>query len=148
MELYEASGLSVAPAATGDLAYCQLWNANTTKSIFLREFAWTQVTATGGKIAMKRTTARGTNTTTVTGVRRNDMTASSTGTLDLTWSVEATKAGNYIRRSHYAGVIGAGVMWTWWTGDGLTIPQATGVAFVVPTAVAGAAGEVYVVFEE
>lgn len=148
MEIYEASGLSVAPAATADKAYCQLWNANTTKTIFLREFGYTNTAATAGKIALKRSTARGTNTTTQAGTRRNDPPTTGTGTLDLTWSADATVAGNYIRRAHYAAVIGAGVLWTWWTGDGLAIAQATGMCFVVPTAVVGSAGEVYAVWEE
>src|SRR5262245_6210110 len=146
-QLVEASGISVAPTATQDNAYCQLWNAYTDKTIWLREFGYANIIGGAGKIALKRTTARGTNTSTVAGTFR-DSTSTSSGTLDLTWSSEATKTGNYLRRQHYNSSIGPQLVMPWWSGEGLAIPQSTGLAFVVPTAAAGLSGEVYVIWEE
>jgi hypothetical protein len=145
-KLYEAGGLSTAPTATADKAYCQLWCP--TRRTVLREFGCTNPAATGGKIAVKRTTARGTNTTTVLGERQDGSNEAATSTLDLTWSVDATVAGNYLRRAHLPATIGAGIVWQWWTGLGLYIPSGAGVAFVVPTAAAGIALEVWAVWEE
>ena len=146
-KLYEASGLSTAPAATADKLYAQIWNAYTTRQIWLRELGFTNTVGTTCKVALKRTTARGTNTTTQAGTDR-ESTGTSTATLDLTYSADPTVTGNYLRRTNLAGVVGAGGMWTWWTGAGLAIPSATGLGIVVPTAVVGQVLELWVVWEE
>jgi len=146
-QLVEASGIGTAPTNTQDNAYCQLWNAYTDRTIWLRELGYSNILGGAGRIALKRTTARGTNTTTVAGTFR-DSTATSSATLDLTWSVEATKTGRYLRREQYASPIGPLLQWTYWQGEGLAIPQSTGLAMVVPTNAAGIAGEHWAVWEE
>jgi hypothetical protein len=147
MAIYEASGLTTAPAATIDASYCQLWNTSATQRLQLREFGLTLPVGTAEKVAIKRTTARGTNTTTVLGTSR-ETTGTGVGTLDLTYSVDSTKTGLYFRRAHLPAVIGAGLLWTWWSGSGLTVQPSAGLAFVVPTAVVGIVSEVWAVWEE
>jgi len=145
---YEASGLTIAPAATIDLSYINLWNSGTADRLRVREIGMTNTAATAAKVGLKRTTARGTNTTTVLGTAIDNSDAAAAGTLDLTWSVESTKAGNYLRRAQIASVIGAGLLWTWWNGPGLVVPTSAGITLVVPTAVAGSACECWMVWEE
>lgn len=148
MALYEAGGLTTAPAATADKMYCSLWNTAATDRLRIREIGFTNTAATASKIAIKRITARGTNTTTLAGTPIDNNDAAAAGTLDLTYSADPTVTGNYLRRAHLANVIGAGLLWTWWNGPGLVVPVSVGVAFVVPTAVAGAALECWIVWEE
>lgn len=145
-KLYEAGGITVTPAATIDRAYCQLWCP--TRRTVLREIGITATVATAAKVALKRTTARGTNTTTTAGERQDANNEAATSTLDLTWSVEPTVAGNYLRRAHTSGAIGAGLVWQWWSTPGLYIASGAGIALVVPTAAAGIAYEAWFVWEE
>lgn len=145
-KLYSAGGLSTAPTATADKAYCQLW-APTRRSV-LRELGMTNPAATAGKVAIKRTTARGTNTTTVLGEAEDGNNEAATTTLDLTWSVDATVTGNYLRRANLPATVGAGLVWQWWTGPGLWIPSGKGIVLCVPSAAAGIALEVWAVWEE
>lgn len=145
-KFYEAGGLSTAPTATADKAYCQLWCP--TRRTIVREIGLSNPAATAGKVAIKRTTARGTNTTTVLGEAQDGSNEAATSTLDLTWSVDATVGGNYLRRAHLPAAVGAGIVWQWWTNPGLYIPSGKGIAVVVPTAAAGIALEVWVVWEE
>jgi uncharacterized membrane protein len=148
MPFVESAGLSTAPTATQDNAYVNLWNTSASQRLRLREIGFTNTAATASKMAIKRTTARGTNTTTQAGAGQDSADGGIVGTLDLTWSVESTKTGNYLRRATLAAVIGAGLQWTWWNGSGLIVPVSAGLAFVVPTAAAGAAMEVWAVWEE
>ena len=149
MGQYESGGATTAPTATADKMYCQLWNTASSERLKLRELGFTNTVATACKIALKRTTARGTNTTTVAGTPIDSADGAATGTLDLTYSGDPTVSGNYLRRAHLAAVIGAGISWAWWNGGGLVIPTGNnGLAVVVPTAVAGQVLEAWAVWEE
>ena len=147
MGFHEAGALSTAPAATADTAYFGIWNGSG-GAIRVREIGVYNTAATAGKLAIKRITARGTQTGTIAFEKLDAGDVAVTVNLDFTYSAQPTVSGGYIRRSHIAAAVGAGFVWTWWAGMGLRVENGAGIAIVVPTAVAGPACEVYAVIGE
>lgn len=149
MPFHEAGVLSAAPAATADTAYIQLWVPTGAQRTRVREIGGTNTAATASKLAIKRTTARGTQTATQVVSQADPSDTPSTATVDSAFSVQPTVSGSYMRRAHVAATIGAGFVWTWWSHPtGLMIAANAGIAVVVPTAVAGTAFEIWVVVED
>src|SRR6266542_99274 len=147
MGFHEAGALSAAPAATADTAYCSIWNASG-GVIRVREIGVYNTAATAGKLAIKRITARGTQTGTIAFEKLDPGDVAVTVNLDFAYSAQPTVSGGYIRRSHVAAAIGSGFVWTWWADAGLSVENGAGIAIVVPTAVAGPACEIYAVIGE
>jgi hypothetical protein len=144
--IYEAGVITQAPTATADKPYCGLWNTTGGSRLRLLELGMCNTAATTSKVAIKRTTARGTQTGTLLGTPLDSNDAATLGTVDFTYSADPTVTGNYFRRGHIANVIGASLLWSWWNSP-LVIAPALGIALVVPTAAAGAALEVWFVWE-
>lgn len=145
MAIYEAGVLTAAPAATIDTAYCAVWNPSGAR-LRLLEAGFCNTAATASKIATKRITARGTQTATLVASPMDVNDAATVGTVDFTYSAQPTVTGGYMRRGHIANVIGASLLWSWWNSP-LLIATGAGLAFVVPTAVAGSALEAWFVWE-
>lgn len=148
MAIYEAGVLTVATAATADNAYAALWNTGSVVRLRIRELGITSTSATASKVALKRISARGTQTATQAGAPIDAGDPAAQGTLDFTYSVQPTVSGNYFRRAHLAATIGVGLVWSWWGGPGLTVAVSAGIALVTPTALIGQPVELYVVWEE
>src|SRR6266576_3693993 len=94
---YGVSSVTVATAATADLAIASLWNASTTRSIALKEVHVFKTTAGAADIAkIRRISARGTPGSTITPTIVNDydraLAPASGALLDLNvYTVEPTK---------------------------------------------------------
>jgi hypothetical protein len=152
MSLYEAGVLTPAPAATQGKTYAVLWCPASVNGLRVKEIGMMNTAATGGKVALTRASARGTQTSTQVGqaVMSLDDTAAANGTVDFAWSVDPTVGTNYLRRGHYAAAVGVGIVWQWWSAPtgGLYVPAGAGIALVVPTAVVGVAQEAWFVWDE
>lgn len=150
---YSTGGRSASTAATADQAGAALWNASTAKSIFAKEIHWFKTSATADGLQVIRTTNRGTTPgSTVTPDIDNDYNRAvapvSGALLDLAaWATYPTVAGPPLARTNLPAAVGAGVMWVF-GGDGIAIPQSTGLAVATPTALALIAGDVTFVWEE
>jgi hypothetical protein len=145
MAIYEAGVITQAPTATADKPYCGLWVPSGAR-VRLLEAGFCNTAATTSKIAIKRTTARGTQTSTLVGTGLDINDAATVGTVDYVYSADPTVTGNYFRRGHIANVIGASLLWSWWNSP-LVVASGAGLSFCVPTAAAGAALEAWFVWE-
>ena len=150
---YQAGGRSAATAATADQSGAALWNASTAKSIYCVEFHCFKTTATADNHQLIRTTNRGTTPgSTVTPDIDNDHNRAiapvSGALLDLAaWATYPTVAGPPMARSNLPAAIGAGFMWIF-GGDGIAIPQSTGLAIGTPVATILQASDFTAVWDE
>jgi hypothetical protein len=70
---WSIAGRSAATAATANHCAAQLWNASSTRTIWVTAVGWSKTVATADTVALKRSTARGaTPATTVTPTIAND----------------------------------------------------------------------------
>ena len=139
MRTFSIAGRSVATAATANVAGAQLWNASSTKSIFVTQIAWSKTVATADFVALVRSSARGTAGSTVTPAQQSDndyVGAPPSGALlDLsTFSAQPTliSATSYMFRWSLPAAIGSGFILPF--PDLLTIPAGTGLVIVTPPA--------------
>jgi|SRR5215469_5283056 len=122
---YEVAASSLAPVAAA--AYVNLWSP--TRPLMVREVFVSQTTTTAlPQLQLIRTTARGTQTTTVTPTAaanaQNPNQINPTAVVDTAWSVQPTFAAVPMRMEDVAGVVGSFSLWTWsqdgeiWVGNG------------------------------
>lgn len=114
------------PAAAANAALSTLWTpAARSARVLGIEVLLTAATATD--IALKRITARGTQTTTVVGQALDSLSGASTVQNDQVWSVQPTFATGIIKRQ-LVNVQGSGFVWVWDDTDPLVIGAAAGLS--------------------
>lgn len=137
---FSVGGRSAATAATANHAGAQLWNASTSKSVFVTQIAWSKTVATADNLGIVRSSARGTAGSTVTPAQQNDYAydaAPQSGVLlDLAaFSVQPTLISStaYMFRWHLPAAVGAGFILP--LPGPIEVPAGTGLVLVTPPAV-------------
>ena len=126
-------------AATDDVAF-QLWNPSTTKTIYCQEVHYAKTAATADGEKLIRSSARGaTPGATLTPDIDNDYNRAiapvSACVLETAnFATEPTLQGPALAQTNLPAAIGAGFLWVF-GGDGIAIPQSTGLCVASPTAV-------------
>lgn len=126
-------------AATDDVAF-QLWNPSTAKAIYAQEVHFFKSAATADGQKLIRSSARGaTPGATLTPDIDNDYNRAvapvSAAVLETSnFATEPTLAGPAIAQTNLPAAIGAGFIWVF-GGDGIAVPQSTGLCVASPTAV-------------
>jgi hypothetical protein len=114
---YSVRGLTVATAASADQVICHLWNASSSRKIYVVEMSLFKTAAgtSGDSVYIQRVTARGTQTSTVTPDIDNDwdheLAPPSGAVLDVDFSAEPTAAGPALSGFAIANVISSGFLW-------------------------------------
>jgi hypothetical protein len=146
-------GRTAATAAPADAAACALWNPHATLAIVVYEISLfaTTAPAAGSTAVIKRITARGTQTTTVTPSIENDTqrgaAPSSGAVLDLAYSAQPTKAADpSMWGTILAAVIGSGFQQPF--PEGIRVPAGTGLAITAGAAVIVPVSDVSFAFNE
>lgn len=128
---YEVGLASLAP--TSGNAYVNLWAP--TRRLKVREIGVINTTTTAlAFLELIRTSARGTQSTTVTPTAAAN--AQDTADLgptalgDTAWSVQPTLAAIPLRELDIAGTVGSAVIWTWSQDGELIVPIGAGIALV------------------
>lgn len=139
MRAYSAGGRTAATAATANHAGAALWNASTTKSIFVTVISWSKTVATADNLGLVRITTRGTAGSTVTPVAQNDadfdQAPPSGALLDLAaYTVQPTisSATAYQFRWNLPATVGCGFILA--LPDVIEIPAGGGLCLVTPPA--------------
>lgn len=111
------AGRSAATGATANAVVAGIWNPHTTQRARIAEIhivAQGAAPTAGNSLNIRRSTARGTSTSTVTPDIDNDiqrMSAPGSGmTLDLTYSVQPTLDASVLWQWNLAAVVGSGVI--------------------------------------
>lgn len=141
MNHYKATGVTVASGSAADNAICGIWNASTTKSIFVEQMSLFKTAAGGADIPkIRRSSARGTSASSFTpgiGCDVNHALAPESGAiLDLDYSAEPTLVTGELMSIVTPAAIGSGVIWVFTFEDGVTVKAGTGLNFVVGSALA------------
>lgn len=136
---FSVGGRTAATVATANHAGAQLWNASTTKSIFVTQISWSKTVATADNVGIVRSSARGTAGSTVTPAQQNDFAYDaappSGALLDLAaFSVQPTLISStaYMFRWHLPAAVGAGFILP--LPQPIEVPQSTGLVIVTPPA--------------
>lgn len=141
MKLYAANGKTAATAATIDVAIAALWNPSTVRSLYVKEIqVFKQTAGAADEPLIRRITARGTPTSTVTPTIRNDydndIAPPSGALLDLAYSAQPTMtAAEALFGTVQPASIGTGMIWVF-GGDGIRVPAGAGLAIVTGIALA------------
>lgn len=143
MGTYQA-GWSHAGVNTADQVYANLNNTASTARLRIKEIGVNISVAptTAPLFYLVRTTARGTQTTTLLGLQRDPADPNSTGTLDSVWSVQPTKAGTVATAALAVGglAVTAGGMLVWTFYDfPLVVPSGAGNGLAVVNSLASGA---------
>lgn len=150
---YSVGGRTAATAATADQSGAALWNASTTKTIYCKEAHWFKSAATADNEQLIRTTNRGTTpgstaTPDIDSDYNRAVAPVSGAVLDMAaWATYPTVAGPPLARTNLPAAVGAGVIWVF-GGDGIAIPQSTGLAIGTPVATILQAGDATFVWDE
>ncbi len=154
MARYRVRGRTVATAATADVAIAGIWNPHATKRIYVLEFACSAATAPGAGAGfhIRRSTARGTQTSTVTPIADHadeaDATPHSGWVLDIDWSADPTLAAlPSIFGWILAAVAASGIVYPF-SGRGVCVKPGTGLVWVNNAAIAVPALEFSVVVDD
>lgn len=144
--MYTARVRTAAPAATADVAFLNIWNPSTTQRVKFVSIGLfkTAAGAAGDACRLRRTTARGTSSSSVTPDIESHSTrgiAPPSGLiLDLDWSVEPTITAKDLGFGWVApNVQGAGIVYP--IPGGLEIPPGAGIALVQTAAAAWPASD-------
>ena len=127
------------PAAVTLAAYSDIWAAGTDQPR-LRELGLFNTSSTTAAVQTQliRTSARGTQTSTLTPTAAANQLLTSdrvtTSVVDFAWSTQPTLAAQALRLAEIAGTVGSFVIWTWaqdgepviLTGAGLAVQNASG----------------------
>jgi hypothetical protein len=127
------------PAAATVSAYANLWAVGTDQPR-LRELGLFNTSSTTAAVqtALIRTSARGTQSSTLTPTAAANQQITSdrvtTSVVDFAWSVQPTFAANAMRLTEIAGTVGSNVIWTWpadgedvvLTGAGMAVENQSG----------------------
>jgi hypothetical protein len=153
---YAVSGKSAATAATIDNAAAGIWNPSAVKPIFVRKISIFKVTAgAGDEPKLRRTSARGTATTTATPTIENhlgeELAPVSGFLLDLAYSAQPTflgtsGTGGDLESIVLPAAIGCGMVWVF--DDPIRVKAGTGLAIVTGIALAMPALRVTYVVDE
>lgn len=150
MAIISVAGRTTATLATANAVSSQLWNPHATSRSKLTEIHVCITTAGATNIALRRTSARGTATTSITPTIANssqsDIVAAA-GILDVAFGVQPTlAAGPALWQFNLPAAVGAAVI-KGFPAD-LVIPPGTGIAITTPTAVIFPASDVTFVWNE
>ena len=133
---YSCAVLSIDTAAAIDDCGANLWNPHASISIFVVEVHIFKVGATVDNPGLVRTSARGTQTATVTpdidNHYANRYAPISGAVIDTDWSALPTVAGPYLMRAHLPAAAGAGLIWVF--SQPIEIPAGKGLAVATPIA--------------
>jgi hypothetical protein len=127
---YEVAVSSLAPATA--TAYVNFWVP--TRRAKVREIGIFNSSATTTLVQLQliRTTARGTQTTTVTPTAaanaQDTADLGPTAVVDTAWSVQPTLAAVPMRMTDVAGTVGSGLIWNWQSDGELIVPIGGGLA--------------------
>ena len=149
---YRVQGSTAATAATLGNAACGFWNPHTTQRIRVIEISLVATTAPAANagVQLRRNTARGTATTTVTpAIQQHDarMLAPPSGALlDLAYSAQPTLEAGGLWAWVLGAVIGSGFIYP--IPQGLVIPPGAGIVLVNHAAVITPVCEVTFVWQE
>ena len=153
MATYSVRGLTVATAATGDQAICQLWNPDSTKALIVYEMGLFKTT--GGTAAdsvyVIRTTARGTSAANSTpdgdNTWLNDGEVPPSGAImDTDFSAEPTKASPGMFGWVAPAVAASGFVWP--TPRGIVVRAGAGLCMIARATTIWPVSEAYFVWEE
>ena len=129
---YEVAVSSLAPATAA--AYCNFWVPTRPCAIREIECFNSSATTTLPQLQLIRTTARGTQSTTVTPTTAANaqnlptVAIAPTALVDTAWSVQPTVAAIPMRMIDVAGTVGSGNIWNWQSDGELVIAVGNGVA--------------------
>jgi hypothetical protein len=128
---YETAASSLAPVSAA--AYANIWAPTRPLEITHTEFWQTTVTALP-QVQLLRTTARGTQTTTVTPTAASNsmnpgFMLAPTFVVDTAWSVQPTQSAVPMRMPDVAGVVGSSLFWDWGDQDPLQVVNGNGIVF-------------------
>ena len=139
MRGFSVGGRTAATAATANHAAATLWNASSTKGVYVTQISWAKTVGTADNIGIVRATARGTAGSTVTPAQQNDsdyQAAPPSGCLlDMAaYSVQPTLASAtaYMFRFNLAAAVGAGFILP--LPDPIFIPAGAGLVILTPPA--------------
>ena len=138
-------------AATDDVA-AHLWNASTTKTIYVREIWYAKTAATVDGIKLVRTTTIGTTPgATITPDIDNDTQravapVSAAVLYTANFATEPTVQGPALAQTNLPAAIGAGFIWVFNTP--IAVPQTTGLGLASPTAVIIQIADITYVWDE
>lgn len=154
MRHFAVAGRSANTAATADHTAAQLWNPDTTRSLWVAEIhIQKSSTATADSHGIARSSARGaTPTTTVTPDLDSDfereITPDTGAVLELaTFGTQPTVASPYLYRGVLPAAVGAAVQYVF-PGRGLKVPPLSGLIVTTPVAVILMASDFTFVFWE
>ena len=134
-------------AAASGATYATI-HTGANNNIALRELGIFVSAATATVIGLIRPSNSPVATTSTLGQAQDPAVAASNTNMDTAWSTAPTVGSAYLRQSELPATIGAGLIWTWWNGDGLIIPVSSYLVIWNPGASAGAAPYIYAVWEE
>lgn len=128
---YEAAGSTA--AAANNAAYANIWCPTRPAEITHMEF-WQTTTTALPNTNLVRTTARGTQSTTVTPTAAANATnpgfmLAPTFVIDTAWSVQPTFAAVPMRLVDVAGTVGSSLFWDWGDQDPLQVVNGNGIGF-------------------
>ena len=136
--MHNVSARTAATAATAGVCAANLWNPHASKRVEVTWYSWFKTVATADNLAIARTTARGTATTTTTPTVENtyerDVVNVAGILLDTAWSAQPTvvAAAGYLNRWRGPAADGAGFIWPFSTP--FCIPPGTGLAIIAASA--------------
>lgn len=140
MRGFSVGGRTTVTTAVAFRTGVQLWNPSTSRSLYVTQISWAKTVATVDNIALGRTSARGTITTSVVPVQQNDAdnvaAPRSTAALDIVFSVIPTYAPATpiaMFQWNLPAAIGSGFILP--IPDAIEVPAGTGLALYTPVAV-------------
>jgi hypothetical protein len=147
---YSIGGRATATAATIDNAAFGIWNPSTTKSIFVREIHFFNVSAVNWFPGLERITVKGTTATDVAADidthYDHAVTPPSAAVLMVDWSAEPTLAPPHLMRGVLPAAIGAGFIWVF--AEPIQVLSVDGLVVVTTTAVATPLLDVAIIWDE
>jgi hypothetical protein len=136
------------PAAAAGATYCDLRTTSTDRAR-IREIGVSSSAATLSSLGLIRSATIGTTSTTTIGQAQEPGEAAGTVLIGTAWSSAPTISTNvYLRRFAIPATAGAGVIWTWPYDAPLVVPVSASILLWNFGAAAGAACDVYWVWEE
>jgi hypothetical protein len=142
-EVGYSSTATVTAAPIADL------RTGSTREAYIRELGFWCNAATSSAVGIYRPATVGTASTTVVPVATNATDAAALATVGTAWSSAPTISTNVpLRKATLAGSIGAGIIWTWWSGDGLRIPASSSIVFWNFSGTTNSVLNCYIVYDE
>lgn len=148
---WSIAGRTANTAATANHVAAQLWNASSTRTIWVTAIGWSKTAATADQVAMKRSTARGTvPTTTITPTIASDwereIVPPSTAVLELsTFTTQPTLEGVALFQYSLPAAQASGFILPFETKDlqGIKVIPGAGICLYTPVATILQASDVF-----